>query len=146
MSSTLNRIEDWLEKAERAKYRASDWAMECSVSERQLCRYFHDHCRTSPRQWLNQVRMWKSLPLLLETKYVAGVAQELRFDRVDTFAEVFRRHFDCSPREFIVNPDKTLGRVFAKNPNLLDADGSIPVDELSKLVRCSVEFVRRERK
>jgi AraC-like DNA-binding protein len=146
MSRTLNRIEDWLEKAERAKYGITELAESCGVSRRQLRRYFEVHCGISPHQWLNEVRMWKSLPLLLESKHISSIAYNLGFERTTTFAEVFRRHFGCSPREFIVNPDKTLERVIAKKPGLLEADGSIPVDELSKLARRSVEFVRREKK
>ncbi len=135
-----------MEKAERAKYGVSGLAEECGVSRRQLRRYFRVRCGTSPSKWLNQIRIWKSLPLLLGSKHISGAAYELGFDRVGTFTAAFRRQFDCSPREFIVNPDKTVERMLAKNPGLLDADGSIPVDELSKLAQCSVEFVRLRRK
>ena len=146
MRSTLDRIDNWLERAEGARFNAARLAKECGVSQRHLCRYFRDHCGTSPQKWLDDVRVWKSLPRLLETRYVFGVADELDFKRAATFSEHFRDHFGCLPSEFFVNPDKSLECVVAKNPGLLQADGSVPMDELSKLAVRTIEFVRRQKK
>ena len=101
MSSHLDRFHDWASLARTAQYRADDMARLCSVSQRQMQRYFERRFDQSPHAWLNELRLREAEELLLKGNYVKAVAFDLGFKDAAHFCRTFKLHYGLSPLAFV---------------------------------------------
>lgn len=106
MSSRLDLICDWLEKAKLAQFRALGLAQACDVSDRRLRAYFSNRCGKPPQVWLNEIRLWMSIPPLVRGECIKGICSDLNFSRLPTYYDQFRSYFGASPLDLLINPEK----------------------------------------
>jgi AraC-like DNA-binding protein len=97
MSSRLDSVTDWGERAKRAKYRVAALAKDCGVSERQLRRFFSSRFECPPHSWIVARRFELIRPLLSEGQLVKEVAAKAGFSRVSSFSRRFKQHFQVPP-------------------------------------------------
>lgn len=91
----------WEELAEAAHYNARELAKLCSISTRQLQRYFRDIFHRSPQNWLNVRRMVAAQSLLLSGESVKKVALDLGFKQSSHFCRQFKSQCNMTPSEFV---------------------------------------------
>ncbi len=108
MSSHLDRFHDWESRARTARYRADDLARLCSVSRRQMQRYFERRFDQSPHGWLNELRLRDAQELLLKGTSVKVVAFELGFKDAAHFCRTFKLHYGLSPLAFVARQNAVL--------------------------------------
>jgi len=101
MSSHLDRFHDWASLGRTAQYRAEDIARLCSVSRRQMQRYFDRRFDQGPHAWLNELRLRDAEELLLKGNPVKAVAFELGFKDAAHFCRTFKLHYGVSPLSFV---------------------------------------------
>jgi AraC-like DNA-binding protein len=94
-------VKDWTEKAVEAKYDPARLAVALGVSLRTLERFFDDRTSRPPRQWLDEVRLWRALRRLSEGSTVSAVVRELRFYDHSHLYHEFRRYFGCGPGDVV---------------------------------------------
>jgi len=111
MISHLDRVRDWAPLAEAARYRSNELARHCSVSLRQLERYFANRLGISPRDWLDQHRMLEAAERLQKGDYVKTVAGDLYFKDAPHFCRWFKRHFGLSPLSFVARQKTKVSRL-----------------------------------
>lgn len=97
MTSRLDRVKDWALLAKASRYSATAIARECGVSPRQLERFFREHLKKSPHQWLRELRMGRAVELLREDASVKQVAQELCYKDPAHFCRDFKSYFGKTP-------------------------------------------------
>lgn len=74
---------------------------ELSVSRRQIERLFRTHLNTTPRRYLQELRLHRARILLAETDMaVVDVAIACGYESADNFSKRFRETFGISPRKF----------------------------------------------
>lgn len=122
--SHLEVIDDWGAKAMLAQYNALELARLCGVSDRQLRRYFVKKMSKPTQGWLNEVRLWKALKLLLEGKRVKEVSADLFFADAASFCHCFKRHFGLSPLSLASS--KEAIRRFIPRPTTPPTEGRQP--------------------
>ena len=99
MGSRLNKVGDWEELAKASNYSASLLAKRCSVSLRQLERFFLYKTNQSPHQWLNELRQEQALKLMSGSCLAKEVAQQLGYKQAAHFSREFKRFHGFSPIE-----------------------------------------------
>jgi AraC-like DNA-binding protein len=94
MNSRLDSINDWDDRARKAKYRVSLLAKQCGINERQLRRYFLSKFGCSPHVWMTE-RKFESVrselsrgDLIKEVAATAGFSQSSNFSR--QFKQLYR--------------------------------------------------------
>jgi len=97
MSSRLDKIRDWEERARKAGYAAARLAKESGVSRQQLSRYFRSRFGVSAQDWLQREKLRTGYLLLQEGRSVKEVAGELGFLHATHFSRAFRRVCGVSP-------------------------------------------------
>lgn len=110
MQSYLDRINDWVFLAKKARYRAKDLAQLNQVSLRQLERYFGDYFGRPPQDWLDELRLVKAALLLSEGSRVKEVSAQLGFHDVAHFSRSFKRYHGCNPTRFVEIHDQRMTR------------------------------------
>ena len=96
----LNRILDWPKLARVAQYDSTTLAGLCQISPRHLRRFFEATFGKTPRQWLNELRLWDAAQLLSAGHRVKDVAFRLRFRNVSHLCHQFKRYHGCTPKQF----------------------------------------------
>lgn len=100
MMSRLNRINDWEKLGRQAKFRCVDMAALCSVSERQLERFFISILNDRPKHWLQTLRMRAALGLMQAGYSTKAAAAELHFSGPSQFIRAFKKFYKKLPQEF----------------------------------------------
>lgn len=79
----------------------SDIAKTADIGERECLRCFKRNIQLSPMQYLLKYRVMKGAELLLREpeKSVSQIALRCGFDSPSHFSKMFRRFYDCSPKE-----------------------------------------------
>jgi AraC-like DNA-binding protein len=98
--SRLLRIEDWAYIARNAHYLCNRMAVLCSVSERQLERFFLKQFEQTPKRWLQSLRMSYALGLIKRGYSTKAAAQELHFRGPSQFCREFKKHFGHPPGNY----------------------------------------------
>lgn len=82
--------------------RLSDIARAASIGERECLRCFKRTIQISPVQYLLKYRIQHSVKLLCEnpTSSIAEIASQCGFDCQSSFSLLFRRFYNCTPREY----------------------------------------------
>ena len=93
----------------QADYDAVVLAQLCGLSLRQLERFFLARTGLTPREWLNQLRLYDALVLLAEGKSVKEVYGKVGFKQRSHFARAFKALHGFGPGSAVVH------RSFAEN-------------------------------
>ncbi len=109
MRSRLSRITNWSELAEQSNYNAKNLAERCSVSLRQLQRFFPRRIGKAPQRWLNDLRQQKALELLTGGQSIKQVAYSLGYKQSSHFTRQFKQFHGLAPSEFL-DADFSSGR------------------------------------
>jgi transcriptional regulator GlxA family with amidase domain len=81
------------------------------VSRRQVERLFQRHVGTSPKQYLNGLRLERARALLTETDMpISEVAYGCGFNATNTFTKAFRQRYGVSPRRLSNRQAGMLGK------------------------------------
>lgn len=100
MHSQLDRVQNWPERARSSGYSASALAQNCRISVRQLERYFFDHFRRSPQQWLGELRLSRARELLRDGSTVKETAALLEYKNPTHFSHDFKKHYGMAPARY----------------------------------------------
>lgn len=114
IGDSLSRCNRWAKLARECLYDERRVAKRCTVSVRQLQRYFLDDLGRSPKAWLNEQRMIAARNLLFEGNPVKAVACQLGFKQASHFCREFKRSYRMTPSEFLTTKSVAAKR-FAKS-------------------------------
>jgi AraC-like DNA-binding protein len=82
--------------------RPEQLADKTNMSLRQIQRIFKDELNTTPGGFIALIKLEKAAELLIKTdKNITQVAYEVGFSDSSYFAQVFKKYFNISPKEFI---------------------------------------------
>ena len=101
INDSLSRSNLWARLARECLYDERMVAKRCTVSVRQLQRYFLDDLGRSPKAWLNEQRMIAARNLLFEGHSVKMVGCQLGFKQTSHFCREFKRNYDMTPSQFL---------------------------------------------
>ena len=97
MSSHLDNVKDWEEQAVRAKYRVSTLAKMCSITERQLRRYFQEKFRSAPYAWITKRRLKRIKSLLVQDVAIKQLAIDAGFSQTSNFSRLYKKFYGTTP-------------------------------------------------
>lgn len=97
MHSRLDTIVNWVERAQRAGWGASQLASDCGVTGRQLRRYVRAKFRIQLHVWLRRQRLHFAKRLVQDGAMIKAAAVEAGFSHPTNFSRAFKRHFNTSP-------------------------------------------------
>jgi AraC-like DNA-binding protein len=97
MNSRLDHIRDWASLSRAARYRAGAVAALCSISRRQLERFFREKFSLSPEAWLSELQLRDARELLARGNSVKVAAAETGFKDCSAFCRKFKRRYGASP-------------------------------------------------
>lgn len=100
MPSRLTQISDWENLGRKARFRCADMAALCSVSQRQLERYFISILKDKPKHWLQSLRMRAALGLMRSGYSTKAAAMEMHFSGPSQFIRAFKKFYKKTPQEF----------------------------------------------
>jgi transcriptional regulator GlxA family with amidase domain len=100
MSRHLSSIESWKEVAREAKFQPAAMAGLCSISLRQLERFFIEHFNKTPSAWTRELRCQVARELLEKGWRNKAVAAELHFANDSHLCHEFRKLYGSPPRAF----------------------------------------------
>ncbi|HTL54754.1 MAG TPA: helix-turn-helix transcriptional regulator [Candidatus Limnocylindrales bacterium] len=100
MTSRLDDIDNWADRARCAKFHISALALECNISERQLRRYIESRFGLAPHVWMMQYRLREAQTLFSQGLRTKEIADQLNFRSSQHFSRAFKNHFGMSPRAF----------------------------------------------
>ncbi len=106
MGGRLSRIEKWETLARRADFHPADMAALCSMSLRQLERFFARRFRQTPGQWSRELKCRQALKLITEGYSNKAVVAELKFASESHFCHEFKRVYGASPQSFLPGSQK----------------------------------------
>lgn len=91
----------YLEKTYPEKHTLADIAESCQLSRSECSRLFRRILHVSPIEYLNQLRILHSLPLIaLRQQPISSIAKEIGFSGGSYFSETFKKVMGCSPRDY----------------------------------------------
>lgn len=83
----------------------SEIAQECGVSERYLRVLFTKYMNSSPLDYLNTIRINKSVDLLQHSNLsIKEICYQCGFTTPQSFSRVFKQYMGISPRDFSLSP------------------------------------------
>jgi AraC-like DNA-binding protein len=94
MSSRLDRITNWAQRAGQSGYRVSILAKDCGVTDRQLRRYFLETFQCSPRQWMNARKFEWVHAALAGGELAKNLVQQAGFSHPSHFSRALKQHRD----------------------------------------------------
>ncbi|WP_371322827.1 helix-turn-helix transcriptional regulator [Dechloromonas sp. ZY10] len=77
-------------------------AASAGVSEKTLSRWFRQETGLGFRHWRQRVRLMAALPLLEAGASVTEVALACGYESISAFIGAFRKQFDCTPGDYLV--------------------------------------------
>ena len=98
----MSRSNQWARLARECLYDERLVARRCTVSVRQLQRYFLEDLGRTPKSWLNEQRMIAARNLLFEGLAVKMVASQLGFKQTSHFCREFKRSYRMTPSQYLV--------------------------------------------
>src|SRR5258708_7762500 len=93
MSSRLDRISetDLEANARRAGYQPARFAFLCNVGLRQAERHFSCKRRSTPQDWIDQLRLHDADQILASGELIKVIAQRLCFSKPSHFSRWYKR-------------------------------------------------------
>ena len=104
--ATPNDFENWLKATPPSAYNAKRLSESLHISLRQLHRYTQQFYGLTPKKWLDQQRIARALPLLMEHRSVKIVAGDIGFKQASHFSRVFKLVTGIAPTMFVDNLQK----------------------------------------
>jgi transcriptional regulator GlxA family with amidase domain len=98
--SRLFRVWDWNRLAKEADFHPAKMAALCSVSQRQLQRFFETHLHTTPRRWLHELRCEIAKRLISRGYSNKAVSFELKYSNEANFCREFKTVYGAPPQSF----------------------------------------------
>ena len=100
-AARLKAMLDYIHENYAQPLALSQIAQAANIGERECLRCFRRTIDLSPKQYLQQYRIAEAAVFLRESALtVAQVAARCGFDSPSNFAQVFRKYYHCSPRDF----------------------------------------------
>jgi AraC-like DNA-binding protein len=99
--SALSCIDDWVCEARLAQYSARSLAKRRLVSASQLRRFFLQLFRRPPQEWLDELRLWHAMELLVQGRSTKEVASLLSFADTAHLCHRFKEYHGCTPSDFL---------------------------------------------
>src|SRR5579859_1742948 len=106
MSGRLIRVESWEHLAKQARFQPAELAGICTISLRQLERFFDEQFHRTPSQWLRELQCHLAKQLILRGYSNKAVVIELHFASESHFCREFKKQFGASPRTFLPMPGR----------------------------------------
>jgi AraC-like DNA-binding protein len=100
MSSRLLTVADWEKLASDAAFKPETMASLCSVTLRQLERFFKLQFGRTPAAWMRDLRCRKAAVLLESGYSTKAAAKELDFASPSHFCHEFKKVYGVSPQSF----------------------------------------------
>lgn len=100
MHGRLSRVQNWEQLAQRAEFRPIVMASLCSVSLRQLERFFRQRFNSTPQVWARQLRCRIARQHISEGWLNKAVAAELHFGNESHLCHEFKRLLGAPPQAF----------------------------------------------
>ena len=112
MKSDLDGIssDEWIRLALRTGFKAESLAHSCEISVRQLERYFLEAFRCSPKWWLRFLRVSLAAQLITQRQSGKEIASKLAFSSVSHFVSEFKKHYGCTPKDYLVESSQRTAR------------------------------------
>jgi len=102
----LQAIQNWPQVAHDASYSVSALASFCKVSVRSLERLFLPAFGSTPRRWLNRLRMQRAIALLRDGSNIKETAACLGYEDASHFSREFKKHYGFAPKRYAKLPAK----------------------------------------
>lgn len=101
-SIRIRKMMDYIHKHYSEDIGLSGIAGEAGVGERECLRCFQKTIQISPIQYLLKYRVTQGASMLLRDKdtSISEISGQCGFDSPGNFAQVFKRFYGCSPREY----------------------------------------------
>src|SRR5215472_12563148 len=103
--SRLLDIQNWEKLAHEANFRPESMAALCTVSLRQLERFFIKTFHQTPKKWARQLRCRLALNLIAQGWSSKAVAGQLHFWDESHFCNDFKRVYGAPPQAFAPSYD-----------------------------------------
>jgi len=100
MGSRLARIRDWHLIAREAKFRPSDIAALCPISQRQLVRFFKLTFGKTVEEWCREERCRLAVDLIQQGYSSGAAADQAGFSSTAHLCHEFQRRFGRAPQTF----------------------------------------------
>ena len=95
---------DYIHKYYNEPITLSDLAMEISVCEREVQRYFHKDLSMSPISYIQKYRIYIACKMLINSQQsITEIGLACGFSNSSHFCRIFRKHMGCSPNNFRKN-------------------------------------------
>ena len=117
VSSRLDLITDWPERARKANWCVQELAEQCRVSARTLERHIRKRFGFCPHGRLVQLRMQQAVKQLLEGFTVKETAFELGYKNPHHFSREFKNHFGHPPSQLLAHAQKPSGFLSSQQRN-----------------------------
>lgn len=97
----LDGIVEYIDENICSPITIGDICMKFSVSRSSLQTLFKDNLNTSPKKYINDLKLTKSKKLIKENKYtISEIAFMLGFNSIHYFSRAFTQHYEISPSEY----------------------------------------------
>jgi AraC-like DNA-binding protein len=97
----LEKILDYIDNMVFQPITITDLCSKFSVSRSSLQTLFKNNLNTSPKKYINELKLSKSKQLIKENKYtISEIAFMLGFNSIHYFSRSFTQHYEISPSEY----------------------------------------------
>ena len=98
----IRRMIEYIQKNFARNLPLSEIAASANISERECLRCFQKTIQTSPVQYLLKYRVMQGAEMLRQNqgRSISEIAADCGFESPSNFAKIFRRFYNCTPREF----------------------------------------------
>src|SRR5688572_570849 len=93
----LDYLRDWIKLGREAHYDRAELAKLCQISQSQLSRFFLARLYRPPQEWLNELRTWDAMEILMRGESVKETAYQLSFADASHFSHCFKRTHGFAP-------------------------------------------------
>jgi transcriptional regulator GlxA family with amidase domain len=97
MNNRLQKILNWAERAQSAKWSASTLAKNCGVSVRTLERHFLKEMGKPPKAWLSELRQQRANELIQDGSSIKETAVLLDYKHPSHLTNDFKTYWGCCP-------------------------------------------------
>ena len=97
----LEGILAYIDKKVYTPIAIGELCVKFSVSRSSLQTLFKDNLNTSPKKYINDLKLAKSKQLIKENKHtISEIAFMLGFNSIHYFSRAFTQHYEISPSEY----------------------------------------------